>query len=83
MEIIPELWDHLFDIPPMQLLIPIALLWIITFIFGYLIVRRKGIGIFDALIGMFPFWAVPVLLWWVSLTDKEVLDRLDRLEGRR
>ena len=76
MELFSELWEQITDIPPILFLIPPALLWLITFIFGYLIARRKGIGFFSALIGTFPLWAAPVLLWWVSLTDKAVLERL-------
>jgi hypothetical protein len=86
MELVTELLDQLNAIPPilliLALLIPFALLWLITFIYGYFIARRKGIGIFGALIGTFPVWSVPVLLWWTSLTDKEVLERLSKLEGR-
>jgi hypothetical protein len=83
MEAISELWEQIGEIPRFLFLIPPALLWLATFIFGYLIARRKGIGFLGALIGTFPLWAAPVLLWWVSLTDKVVLERLDKLEGRR
>jgi hypothetical protein len=50
-------------------------------IFGYFIARRKGIGILGLIIGTIPIWGFVVLLWWASLTDKDVLDRLSRLEG--
>jgi hypothetical protein len=87
MEIISELLDQINAIPPILLFIflfvPFALLWIVTFIYGYFIARRKGIRVFGALIGTFPVWAPPVLLWWASLTDKAVLERLSKLEGHR
>jgi hypothetical protein len=83
MDLIPELLDQLNSLPPslilISVLVPFALLWIVTFIYGYFIARRKGIGIFGALIGTFPLWSPLVLLWWASLTDKAVLDRLSRL----
>jgi hypothetical protein len=86
MEIVTELLDQLNSIPPIlifiALLIPFALVWLVTFVFGYFIARRKGVGIFGALIGTFPVWSVPVLLWWASLTDKEVLERLSKFDGR-
>jgi hypothetical protein len=86
MELITEILDQLNAIPPilifMALLIPFAILWLVTFIYGYFIARRKGIGVFGALIGTFPVWSIPVLVWWASITDKAVLDRLNKLEGR-
>jgi hypothetical protein len=76
-----DLGDNLVEIPILALLIPFLLLWVFTFVFGYFIGRRKGIGVLGALVGMFPFWAVAVLFWWLSVTDKDVLERLSRLES--
>jgi|SoiMethySBSTD1v2_1073268.scaffolds.fasta_scaffold6600072_1 Na+-driven multidrug efflux pump len=64
-------------------LIPLTLLWIFFLIFGYFIVKRKGIGILGLIIGTIPVWGAFVLIWWASKTDKDVLDRLNRLEGSR
>jgi hypothetical protein len=62
-------------------LLPLIPLWVLMLIFGYFIARRKGIGILGLVIGTIPIWGFVVLLWWASLTDKDVLDRLSRLEG--
>ena len=58
-------------------------LWGVTLIFGYFIARRKGKGTLAIIVGTFPFWGFFVVIWWASLTDKDVLERLSRLEGGR
>jgi hypothetical protein len=64
-------------------LIPLAFFWLLLVIFGYFIARRKGIGTLGIIIGTLPIWGFFVLLWWASKTDKDVLERLNRLEGSR
>jgi hypothetical protein len=64
-------------------LIPITTMWIIVVIFGYRIARRKGIRTLGIVLGSFPVWAFAAIIWWASLTDKDVLERLARLEGHR
>jgi hypothetical protein len=44
--------------------------------------RRKGRSIGWAFLCFFPLGGVLVLFWLASLTDKQVLDRLSRLEAR-
>jgi hypothetical protein len=63
-------------------LVPMLFIWALIFIFGYFIGRRKGVSTSGIIIGTIPLWGFIVLLWWASLTDKDVLDRLNRLEGR-
>jgi hypothetical protein len=62
-------------------LIPVTIAWIVVVIFGYFIARRKGVGTFGIVLGSFPLWAGAAVLWWASLTDKDVLERLNRLGG--
>ncbi len=64
-------------------LLPLLFAWMIVAVVGYFIARRKGIGMGRFALGIFPLWAGVFLLWWVSLTDKDVLDRLAELEKRR
>ena len=64
-------------------LLPVLLTWLIFAIPGYFIAKRKGVGFGKFLLGIFPLWAAPFVMWWISLTDKAVLDRLDALEIRR
>jgi hypothetical protein len=64
-------------------LIPVLTLWLIFIIPGYFIARRKGISKGMFALGIFPLWAGLVVLWWASKTDKDVLDRLERLEKSR
>jgi hypothetical protein len=63
-------------------LVPILLAWIIVAIPGYFIAKRKGVSTGRFIFGILPFWAALFILWWASLPDKDVLDRLARLEGR-
>lgn len=60
-------------------LMPILLIWLILGPLAWYVGRRKGIGITMRLIGSFPIWAGFFLIYWASLTDKTVLDRLKRL----
>jgi len=62
-------------------LIPLLTLWAIAVPIVWRIARRKGVGVLGAVVGCFPFWLALVALYWASLTDKAVLDRLARLEG--
>jgi hypothetical protein len=50
-------------------------------VMGFYIGRRKGKGLGHVIVGTFPLWGGPYLLWLASLTDGDVLDRLERLEG--
>ena len=63
-------------------LVPILLWWVIVAIPVYKVAKRKGVSGGWIALGMFPLWIVIAAWWWASLTDKEVLDRLSRLEGR-
>ena len=63
-------------------LVPLLLVWIVLAIVGFYIGRRKGKSLGRVVIGTFPLWAGIYVLWLASLTDKDVLDRLARLEGR-
>ena len=52
----------------------------------YKIARRKGVStrgiILGFVIGLFPFAIVAVGIWWASLPDKALLDKISQLEGR-
>lgn len=61
-------------------LLPITTMWLIFAVTGYFIAKRKGVNTMRFAIGIFPLWAGYFLLWWASLTDKKVLDRLAQLE---
>ena len=63
-------------------LIPLSIFWVLILILGYFISRRKGIGLLGFILGTLPPWGAFVLIWWASKTDKDVLERLSRLEGR-
>ena len=63
-------------------LVPLALVWIILAVFCVPISRRKGVSAGWIVIGTFPVWGGLYLLWLASLTDKVVLERLAKLEGR-
>ena len=63
-------------------LIPLLVFWLIFAVPGYWIAKRKGIGTGKFALGIFPVWAGLMVIWWASLTDKEVLERLQRLEKR-
>ena len=63
-------------------LIPITIMWLLFLVPAYFIAKRKGVSTTRFLIGAFPLWTGLFVLWWVSLTDKEVLDRLERVEKR-
>jgi len=62
-------------------LIPILLLWGIAVPIVWRMARRKGVRKWSAVVGCFPFWIGIVAIYWASLTDKDVLDRLARLEA--
>ena len=51
----------------------------------YMIARRKGVStrgiILGFVIGLFPFAIVAVWIWWASLPDKALLDRISQMEG--
>lgn len=64
-------------------LIPITVMYIIFAIPGYFIAKRKGISTGKFILGIFPLWGGLFVLWWASLPDKAVLDRLAELERRR
>lgn len=64
-------------------LLPLLFMWVVLAIVGFFIARRKGIGLGMFALGIFLPWAGLFVIWWASLTDKAVLDRLAELEGRR
>ena len=61
-------------------LLPVILITIITMAVLWPIVRRKGRSVLWLIPVLVPFVGFLVAMWIVSLTDKEVLDRLKRLE---
>ena len=63
-------------------LIPLFTMWIIFAIPAYWIAKRKGVSKMGFAFGIFPLWAWMFAIWLVSLTDKVVLERLERLEGK-
>ena len=64
-------------------LMPLVLWWIILGIPAFKIARREGISTGWTLFGLFPLWIVIAVLWWASMTDKDVLDRISKFEGQR
>ena len=63
-------------------LVPLTIAWLIFLVPAFFIAKRKGVSTTRFLIGAFPLWTGLFVLWWVSLTDKAVLDRLEQLERR-
>jgi hypothetical protein len=63
-------------------LVPITVFWIIFLVIGIPIARRKGIGTSSIVLGCFPLWTGLAVIYWASLTDKAILERLSRLEGK-
>jgi hypothetical protein len=63
-------------------LIPITVMWLLFLVPAYFIAKRKGVSTTRFLIAAFPLWTGLFVLWWASLTDKAVLDRLEQLERR-
>lgn len=64
-------------------LIPMLVIWLAFALPVYYIAKRKGVSTSGMIVGMFPLWMVLVAIWWASLPDKDLLDRLDRLEGKQ
>lgn len=64
-------------------LIPLMIVWIVFLFIGIPIARRKGVGPLGIVLGCIPFWAGLVVIYWASLPDKDLLERLNRLEGRQ
>jgi len=64
-------------------LVPLMIFWLIFLIVGIPIARRKGIGTVGLILGCVPFWTGLAVIYWASLTDKDVIERLNRLEGRQ
>jgi len=64
-------------------MIPFLVFWVVAVVLGYGIARRKGVRPLWIALGSFPLWTWVFVLYWASLTDKEVLHRLDRLEMQR
>jgi hypothetical protein len=62
-------------------LIPALLIWLIFVPIIWRLARRKGVRPLSIAIGCFPIWFGIAVIYWASLTDKDVLDRLARLEG--
>ena len=63
-------------------LLPFAIIAFIVFLFAIPLSRRKGRGFGYALLCLVPLVGTLVLFYLLSLTDKQVLDRLAALEGK-
>ena len=63
-------------------LLPFLIVTLIFFVFSIPISRRKGKSFIFPVLCLIPFITIFVLLYLVSLTDKQVLDRLAALEGK-
>jgi hypothetical protein len=63
-------------------LIPLAVATLIFFVFSIPLSRRKGKSFIYPMLCLIPFFTIFTLLYLVSLTDKEVLDRLNALESK-
>jgi hypothetical protein len=63
--------------------LPLMIVSVIFCIFAIPISHRKGKGSLFPLLCLIPFISAFVLIYLVSLTDKEVLDRLAALEGKQ
>lgn len=64
-------------------LVPLMIFWLIFLIVAIPIARRKGIGALAMVLGCIPFVTGLAAIYWASLTDKDVIERLNRLEGRQ
>jgi hypothetical protein len=63
-------------------LLPLLIVTLILFVFSIPISRRKGKRFIYPLLCLIPFLTMFILLYLISLTDKQVLDRLAALEGK-
>ncbi|HZA00664.1 MAG TPA: hypothetical protein VE665_00115 [Hyphomicrobiaceae bacterium] len=63
-------------------LIPFAVVTLIFFVFSVPLSRRKGKSFIYPMLCLIPFVTIFILLYLVSLTDKQVLDRLNALESK-
>jgi hypothetical protein len=63
-------------------LLPLLTVTFVFFLLAIPISRRKGKSIGYALLCLIPFVTPFLLFYLVSLTDKQVLDRLAALEGK-
>lgn len=61
--------------------IPLVIVSLVYAGFVYPIARRKGFGIGHVALCAVPVLGQFTLLWIVSKTDKDILDRLEKLEG--
>ena len=61
-------------------LVPLLVVWIVLLVFGLWIGKRKGSSVGRVIVGTIPIWGGVYLLWLASLTDKDVLERLAKLE---
>jgi hypothetical protein len=59
------------------------ILWAVLFGFAVPMSRRKGCNLGYALLGTIPFWGALYLLWLASLPDKDLIDRIARLEAEQ
>ena len=63
-------------------LLPLLIITLIFFVFSIPVSRRKGKSFIYPVLCRIPFVTIFILLYLVSLTDKQVLDRLAALEGK-
>jgi hypothetical protein len=63
-------------------LLPFLIVTLIFVVFSIPISRRKGKSFIYPVLCLIPFVTIFILLYLVSLTDKQVLDRLAALEGK-
>ena len=68
-------------------LLPLLLLWLVLALPLYKLARRKGVSTGGIILGLViclvPLGILAVAIWWASLPDKALLDRISQLEGRQ
>jgi len=62
--------------------VPLILMAIIFGAFGWPIIKRKGLSSGYLVLCFIPLINGFALIWAASKTDKSVLDRLDKIEGK-
>ena len=64
-------------------LVPPMIFWLIFLIVAIPVARRKGISALGMVLGCIPFVIGLAAIYWASLTDKDIIEPLNRLEGRQ
>ena len=60
--------------------LPILFIWGVTAAIFLYVAKRKGTATWSAVVGSFPLWAYFFAIILASKTDKDVIDRLEKLE---